>query len=90
MTDEQTDELMSLWARLERLKVGIGGWVITAACLPGTQREAIEADDRIRKATQEALDVKARIEELQGSPMQSAPTSCEGSTSHEPDGSSRA
>lgn len=68
VTGEEADELMTLWDRLERLKIGIGGWVITAASMPGYSPEAIEADDRIRAATGEALAVKARIAELTSPP----------------------
>lgn len=71
-TAEQTDELMDLWGRLERLKTSIGGWVITAASMPAFTPEAIQADDRIREATQQALDVKTRITQL--SPQSDSPT----------------
>lgn len=71
-TPEELRELTELWARLERLKSGIGGWVLTAATLPATRREAIQADDRIRQATEEGIRVKCRIEELQ-TPERSAP-----------------
>jgi hypothetical protein len=65
-------ELLELDARLERLKIGIGGAVITLVSSgPGTP-ELAEAEDRLERATGEALAVRARILELR--PPLPAPT----------------
>lgn len=68
VTPEEADELVDLWMRLDRLKVGIGGWVITAATRPASSEEAIWADDRIRSATEAALAVRERINALTHGP----------------------
>lgn len=64
ISSDEADELNELWARLERLKVGIGGWVITAAAMAPADARAADADDKIRELVATALEVRARIGEL--------------------------
>jgi len=61
-------EAADLWAQLERLKLGIGGWVVTAAAMPTGTAEAdaehVDADEHIRDLTDRALAVRARLREI--------------------------
>jgi hypothetical protein len=67
-----TGELVELWARLERLKVGIGGWIITGATMAPEEAIALNVDGHIRDLIDVAIAVKARIGELSGSQPQPA------------------
>lgn len=57
-------ELVELWARLERLKTGIGGWIITGATMAPEEAIALNVDGHIRDLIDVAIAVKARIGEL--------------------------
>lgn len=65
MSREEADEVVELWGRLDRLKIGIGGWVVTAAALDPADADAIQdANDHIRDLTDHALAVRERIGRL--------------------------
>jgi hypothetical protein len=70
--NDDADELVELWARLERLKVGIGGWIITGATMPPGEARAENVDGKIRDLIDDALEVKARIELLSTPPARHA------------------
>lgn len=72
MGSNDTDELLELWARLERLKIGIGGWIITGATMAPQEAIAQNVDGRIRDLIDVAIKVKARIAEL-SQPRQDRP-----------------
>jgi hypothetical protein len=70
--NDDADELVELWARLERLKVGIGGWIITGATMPPEEARAENVDGKIRDLIDAAIEVKARIELLSTPPARHA------------------
>lgn len=74
MGQDDADELVELWARLERLKVGIGGWIITGATMPPERARAENVDGRIRELIDTAIEVRARITELSEPPARHART----------------
>lgn len=66
---DNIDEITDLWGRLDRLKVGIGGWVVTAATMPPGSRDAVDAAEQIYDLTEHAIAVKTRIRALSAGPI---------------------
>jgi hypothetical protein len=74
LSPEEAAELLELEQRLERLKVGIGGAVLTISWAPAGSPERAEAETRVEVSTGEALAVRDRILALRGgAPRQSPP-----------------
>jgi hypothetical protein len=57
----RSGELLELEARLERLKIGIGGAVITITVAPAGSPDRAEAERRIDALTADAVAVRRRI-----------------------------
>jgi hypothetical protein len=75
LTPAEAEELLELDARMERLKIGIGGAVITVAWAAAGTRDREEAEARIEALTGEALAVRLRIQRLRPTPPRlEAPT----------------
>lgn len=73
LSPAEAAELLELDARLERLKIGIGGAVITLAWAAAGTRDRAEAEARIEASTGEAVAVRLRILRLRGPEPAEAP-----------------